>query len=148
MNVFKFKKPSLIASIVTGEISGLFIGFIVFIFLSYFMIDVSILFRWGILLWYVSLGTIIGVFSIFNFHVISKSSPPWWVRVSILCAWMNFILTLLAYQTIEEIMITTFGEHSVFSSPFWFVFKGVIVGLIIGFLVKKYVKVQEKTIDK
>ena len=56
-----FKNPSLITRIAIGKTIGFLFGLSGFILLPYYLPDVDLMIRWGILLWYTTLGAIIGV---------------------------------------------------------------------------------------
>lgn len=133
-----FSNPSLITRIAVGKLIGFIVGLSGFLLLPYFLPEVTQLTRWGILLWYTTLGAIIGVFGVITYHPILQLPLPWWVRSSILGAWMNFVLTFFAYDVMQEILVSMFGENGLMSSPFWFVLEGVLVGLLIGFLATKF----------
>ncbi|MFT5662036.1 MAG: hypothetical protein ACI9TV_002684 [Sulfurimonas sp.] len=117
---------------------GFSFGLMGFILLPYFVPEVDLLFRWGILCWYTTLGAIIGVFGVFTYHPILKLPLPWWFRSFYLGAWMNFVLTLFTYDTLQAIMIEVFGKNGLLHSPFWMVLDGAIAGLIIGYFSTKY----------
>ncbi len=131
-------KPSLITRIAVGKIVGFCFGLIGFIFLSYFLPEAGWLIRWGILLWYTTLGAIIGVFGVFTYHPVLKLPMPWWFRAPFLGAWMNFVLTLFAFDAMQAMMIALFGEEGILSSPFWFSAEGAMVGLVIGYLATRF----------
>jgi hypothetical protein len=133
-----FGNPSLMTRIAIGKAVGLFFGLIGFISLPYFWADASWLLRWGVLLWYTTLGAIIGVYGVFNYHPILKLPLPWWVRATFIGAWMNFVLTFFAFDTMQTMMLSIFGENGFMTSPFWFVLEGAILGLIIGYLATKF----------
>lgn len=133
-----FDNPSLITRIAIGKLVGLIFGLIGFIFLPYFLAESSWLLRWGILLWYPTLGAIIGVFGVFIYHPIIKIPLPWWFRASLIGAWMNFVLTFFAYDAMGSIMVALFGKDALLSSPFWFTVEGALIGLLIGFLATRY----------
>ena len=63
---------------------------------------------------------------------------PWWFLAPLLGAWMNFVLTFFAYDTLAAAMASVFGPEGILSSPFWFVAEGAIVGLIIGFAATRF----------
>ena len=63
---------------------------------------------------------------------------PWWIRAPVLGAWMNFVLTLIAYDTLSRFMLAALGPNGVMTSPYWFVLEGAIVGLVIGFLATRF----------
>ena len=133
-----FGKPSLMTRIVVGESIGFLVGLIGFIFLPYFLPEGGWLIRWGILLWYTTFGAIIGVFGVFTYHPILKLPMPWWFRAPLIGAWMNFVLTFFAYDTMQAIMSNIFGEAGVLTSPFWFAAEGAIIGLIIGYIATRF----------
>ena len=132
-----FNKASLTARIAIGKSLGLLFGLIGFICLPYFLPDASSLLRWGILFWYITLGAIVGVFGVYTYHPIVKFSLPWWLRGALMGGWMNFVLVFFAYDEMQRMMITVFGQNSLFSSPFWFALEGAIIGLIIDFIATK-----------
>ncbi len=129
-----FAKNSVTSRIAVGEITGLLIGAIGFFLLPVFWPEAPLLLRWGILLWYMTLGAIIGMFGVFTRHPVFAFPLPWWVRAPLLGGWMNFVLVLFTYDIMEKFMISFFGPDGLMTSPFWFVLEGAIIGLIIGFL--------------
>jgi len=133
-----FDNPSLVTRIGIGKVIGLVFGFIGFISVPYFLPEASLLLRWGILLWYTTVGAIIGVFGVFTYHPILKLPFPWWVRAPLLGAWMNFVLTFFAFDTMQSMMVSVFGENGLLSSPFWFTAEGAIIGFIMGYFATKF----------
>ena len=133
-----FDKPSLVTRIAVGKGIGFLIGLIGFIFLPFFLPEAGWLIRWGILLWYMTLGAIIGVFGVFTYLPVLKLPMPWWIRAPFLGAWMNFVLTFFAYETMKDMLVTMFGAEGVLTSPFWFTLEGAVVGLLIGYLATRF----------
>ena len=133
-----FKNPSVVTRIGIGKAIGLAFGLLGLICFPYFMPEAGWLPRIGILLWYTTLGAIIGAFGIFTFHPILKIPMPWWVRAPFLGAWMNFILTFFAYDHFQSFMIAVFGADGVLQSPFWFTAEGALIGLVIGYVTTRY----------
>ncbi len=133
-----FGNPSLMTRIAIGKTLGLVIGLIGFISLPYIAPETSSLFQWGVLLWYTTLGAIIGMFGVFNWHPLLNLPLPWWFRAPYVGAWMNFVLTFFAFDQLEAVLVSFFGSQSIFTNPFWFVLEGAIVGLIIGYFATKF----------
>jgi hypothetical protein len=129
---------SLMMRIAIGKTIGLIFGVIGFIFLTIFMPETTELFKWGILLWYTTLGAIIGMFGIMTYHPILKLPMPWWFRSSFMGAWMNLVLVFFTYDILEVMMLKIFDKASIWSSPFWMVLEGAIIGLIIGYLATRF----------
>ena len=133
-----FGNPSLITRIAIGKGIGLFVGLIGMFTLPYLYPEASRSLCWGVLLWYITLGAIIGVFGVFTYHPVLKLPFPWWIRSVMLGAWMNFVLTFFAYNEMLVIMMSVFGDGGMLQSPFWFVAEGAIIGLLMGFFATRF----------
>ncbi|MDG1995941.1 MAG: hypothetical protein P8J14_05565 [Emcibacteraceae bacterium] len=133
-----FKNPSLITRIAIGKTVGMVFGILGFIMVPWFWPGVSSMMQWAILLWYITVGAVIGMFGVFTWHPILHLPMPWWFRAPLLGGWMNFVLTLFIYDKLQTMMINYFGVNSTFSSPFWFAVEGALVGLIIGYLATRF----------
>ena len=142
-----FANPSLVTRIVIGKTIGFIFGLIGFIFLPYFLPDGGWLLRWGILLWYTTLGAIIGVFGVFTHHPVLKLPMPWWFRAPVIGAWMNFVLTFFAYDSMSSMMVSVFGQGGLLQSPFWFTLEGAIVGLVMGYAATRFGGEGKETLD-
>ena len=128
------EKPSLVTRIAVGKGVGFTVGLVGFLSLPYFVPEAGWLIRWGVLLWYTTLGAIIGMFGVFTTHPVLKLPMPWWVRAPFLGAWMNFVLTFFAYDTMKDMLVVMFGAEGALASPFWFTLEGALVGLLIGYV--------------
>lgn len=128
-----FGKPSLVTRIAIGKIVGFSFGLAGFLMLPYILPEAGTMLRWGVLLWYTTLGAIIAIFGVFTWHPVLRLPLPWWVRAPCMGAWMNFVLTLLIHDRLRQFGQSMFGAESLFASPFWFVAEGAVVGLIIGY---------------
>ena len=133
-----FGNPSLITRIAIGKGVGLVFGLLGFIFMPYFFPEAGLMIRFGVLFWYTTVGAVIGVFGVFTYHPILKLPMPWWVRAPVIGGWMNFVLTLMAYDQLQDMMTYMFGTDGLITSPFWAVSEGIFVGLIIGYLCTRF----------
>jgi len=143
-----FGKPSLMTRIAVGKLIGFLFGFAGFLLLPFFLPEAGWLIRWGILLWYTTVGAIIGVFGVFTWHPVLKLPFPWWFRAPLIGAWMNFVLTFFAYDTMQQMMLSLFGEEGMMSSPFWFTAEGAIIGLVIGYFATQLGGEGKETVGK
>jgi hypothetical protein len=143
-----FGNPSLMTRIAIGKGIGFLVGLAAFIFLPGLLPDADPMLRWGILLWYTTFGAIIGVFGVITYHPILNLPLPWWIRASIIGAWMNFVLVFFAHNEMQSMMVSVFGEHGALSSPFWFAAEGAIIGLIIGYFATRFGGEGEETAGK
>ncbi|NQW10861.1 MAG: hypothetical protein HQ481_13400 [Alphaproteobacteria bacterium] len=130
--------PSLVKRIAIGKGVGLVVGLIGFFTLPQLWPEAGLMIRWGVLLWYVTLGAIIAVYGVITWHPILDLPLPWWVRSPLVGAWMNFVLTFFAYDTMQTMMLAVFGTDGFITSPFWFVAEGAIIGAIIGYTATRF----------
>ena len=136
------KKPSLVLRITIAKATGMAIGLVGFVFLPVFVPEAGWMIRWAVLLWYTTVGAFIGVFGVIDWHPILRIPLPWWGRGPWIGGWMNFVLTLFAYDTLAAMMpgfsMTLFGDAALMVSPFWFVLEGILVGLLIAWVTTRY----------
>ena len=132
------QNPSLITRIAIGKSIGLIVGIIGLIVVPLIAPQVTFMTRIGILFWYTTIGGIIGIFGIFTKHPALKLPLPWWFRSTLIGAWMNCVLTLIAYDKLHEILASIVGINNIFANPFWFVLEGAIVGLVIGYFTTRF----------
>lgn len=132
-----FGNPSLVTRIAVGKATGFVVGLVGLLAVPWFLPDAGWLIRTGILLWYTTLGGLIGIAGVFTWHPVLRLSLPWWFTASLLGAWMNFVLTFFAYGTMKRMLVATFGANSFLASPWWFTVEGALVGLLIGWAAKR-----------
>ncbi len=142
------EKPSLVTRIAVGKGVGFAVGLAGFLLLPVLVPEAGWLIRWGVLLWYTTLGAIIGMFGVFTTHPVLKLPMPWWVRAPFLGAWMNFVLTFFAYDTMKDLLVAMFGANGVLISPFWFTLEGALVGLLIGYAATRFGGEGEETVGR
>lgn len=130
--------PSLVKRIAIGKGVGLIIGVIGFFAVPFFWPEADLLLRWGVLLWYTTLGAIIAIYGVITWHPVLDLPMPWWVRAPLIGAWMNFVLTLFAYDSFQTMMLALVGTEGVWSSPFWFTAEGAVVGAVIGYIATRF----------
>ena len=130
-----FPKPSLITRIAVGKAVGALIGLIGFFLLPVMWPESDRMLQWGILLWYTTMGAIIGVYGVFNYHPVLRLPLPWWVRAPMIGGWLNFVLVFFAYDTMAAAIQGMLGMAL---SPFWFAAEGAIVGAVIGGLATRF----------
>ena len=133
-----FGNQSLVTRIAIGKGIGLIFGVIGFVTLPYFLADADWLIRWGMLLWYPTVGAFVGIFGVFTYHPVLKMPMPWWVRAPLVGGWMNFVLTFFIYDQIDMMMGRVFGADGILQSPFWFTAEGAVIGLIIGYVATRF----------
>ncbi|MEQ9488306.1 MAG: hypothetical protein RIM72_04830 [Alphaproteobacteria bacterium] len=133
-----FDPPSMTRRIVIGKVIGLVFGLIGFFAMPFIAPDVGMHPRIGILLWYPTVGAVIGAFGLFTRHPVLNLPLPWWFRSTLVGAWLNFVLTFFAYDLMQEFLVAMVGPQGIVSSPFWFVAEGALVGLVIGYLATRF----------
>ncbi len=128
------EKPSLMTRIVAGKAVGFAFGLLGFILLPVFVPGVGWLLRFGILFWYTTLGAIIAVFGVFDWHPVFELRLPVWLMAPFIGAWMNFLLVLFAHDTLGRVLVAVFGANGLLHSPYWFSLEGAFVGFVIGWV--------------
>ena len=129
-----FSNPSLTTRVAVGKAVGFAIGLLGLVAMPYVWPEADWMIRFGVLCWYGTMGAVIGLVGVYTQHPVLHFPTPWYFRASIVGAWMNFVLVLFAHDTLQAMLVSLFGPESFWTSPFWFVLEGAIVGLIIGFL--------------
>ncbi len=140
--------PSLTNRIVIGKLVGFGVGLIGFITLPTFYPEATWMLRWGVLFWYVTVGAFIGMVGVYTRHPVLMMPMPWWFRAPVVGAWMNFVLTLFAFESFEGIMQAMVGADSAYNSPFWFVAEGTLVGALIGYIATRYAGEGHATVEE
>ncbi len=133
-----FGSNSLMTRIAIGKIIGALIGVTAFIFIPHFLPEASTTLHWGVFLWYITFGAIIGVFGVYTTVPVINIAMPWWIRGAYIGAWLNFTISLIAFDTLGQLMIAVFGEGGLLSSPFWVVLEGAIIGFIIDYFATRF----------
>lgn len=133
-----FGNPSLMTRIAVGKTIGLIIGLIAFFSLPHFLPEADSMLRWGLLLWYITFGAIIGVIGVFTYHPVLKMPMPWYINAPFMGGWLNFVLVFFAHDDMTAMMLRIFGDNGALSSPFWFAVEGAIIGLIIGYFANRF----------
>ena len=142
-----FGNPSLVTRIAIGKGIGLIVGLLGLVFLPHFLPNVGWLPRIGILLWYTTVGAIIGVFGVFTWHPVVRLPMPWWVRAPFVGAWMNFVLAFFAYDLMKAMLTSMFGPEGFLASPFWFALEGAVFGIIVGYFATRFGGEGKETVD-
>ena len=133
-----FNSNSLITRIAIGKSFGFIVGLTAFYFIPHFLPEHHASLKWGVMVWYITFGAIIGVFGVYTKVPVINLSLAWWFRGPYIGAWLNLVIALIAYKTLEELLISAFGIDSAFTSPFWMVLEGAIIGFVIDFFATKY----------
>ena len=100
-----FENPSLITRIVIGKLIGFALGLIGLLIIPFLWADSSWMERIAFLLWYTTLGALIGLFGVLDWHPVFRLPMPWWFRSTFVGAWMNFVLTLFIYDRLSVMMV-------------------------------------------
>ena len=133
-----FEANSLTTRIAVGKGIGALIGLAAFIFIPQFLPDASPTLKWGVFLWYIIFGAVIGVFGVMTKIPVLNIAMPWWFRGAYIGAFLNLTIALVAYDTLGLLMLSVFGAGGLMSSPFWVVLEGAVFGFVIDYLATRF----------
>jgi hypothetical protein len=122
----------------SAKIVGMVIGLIGFVMIPYFWPGEGMWLRVGILMWYTTVGAVIGILGLIDHHPLFKFRLTFWFRGPAVGIWFNLVLAFLMYDKLSLLMQQLDGAFSGITSPFWIVAEGAIVGLIIDTVATKF----------
>ena len=128
-------KQPFMKRIAIAKTVGFIIGIIAFFLIPLIMPDASLMFRWGMLFWITTIGGILGVMGVMNYHPVLKMQMSACFRGALIGGFLQFVLVLLAYNDLSALMDTA----TIFTgaSPFWLIVDGIIIGIIIDKIATK-----------
>jgi len=131
----KILKQPLMKRVAIAKTVGFIIGIIGFFLIPLIMPDASTMFLVGIILWTTIIGGMIGIMGIMDYHPVLKMKMPACFRGAIVGGSLNLALVMLAYNDMSALMNTA----TIFAgaSPFWLIFDGIIIGIIIDKIATK-----------
>ena len=126
----------LVTRLALGTMLGVLVGLGGFVLLPVVMEPGSPLLRWGILLWYPTFGAVIAMGSALMRS--GRLMVPWFVVGGLIGAWLNLVLTFFAHDRLQHVLEAVLGADSAFTSPFWFVLEGCLIGGLIGEVIGRF----------
>ena len=109
-------------------------GLLSFVLVPFVWPDVSVYMQWGMLLWMVTIGGVIGVAGLFTTaQPLCAWTIPSFFRGAMLGGVMVLMFVLVGYDAIKGLMDTTVVFQGV--SPFYIIINGVIFGALLDFFV-------------
>jgi hypothetical protein len=133
-----FNSNSITTRIAVGKMIGTVVGVTAFFFIPYFLPEANETLKWGVLFWYITFGAVIGVFGVYTTVPVFNIPTPWWIRGAYIGAWLNFTISLIAYDELSQMMVAVFGGEGVMTSPFWMILEGAIVGFVVDYFATKF----------
>lgn len=128
----KQRKGSLTIRIVVGLLAGLAVGFAALALLISLAPEAPLRIKLGVVLWYASLGAIIGLVGVLGQTLLLGRTVHWYVQGPIVGGWMNLLLVLFAHDDLAAIAEAALGDVGFWASPYWFVPEGAGFGVVIG----------------
>lgn len=121
---------------ITALIAGCGLGVVANLAIPVFSAQVDLAYRVGLVCWYATLG---GCTGLLHHHYLDPSperphQPPGWMTATLLCAWGNLLLLLLAFDSISSVTALAFDTPL---PKAWFVLEGAAIGPAITWLSKQ-----------
>jgi len=110
---------------------GFIIGLVGFFLLPVLVPGEGLWLRFGVLLWYTTVGAMIGVLGLFDHHPFFGFPMPFWFRGILFGAWANLLLVFLMHDELSALMQRMAGIPAGFKDPLWIVVEGAVVGLVV-----------------
>ena len=101
-------------------------------------VDVSLEFRWGLLLFYTFFGVFVGFFGLLDKHPLLDFKMPFWFRGILMGVFMHLLLILLAYDQMNAFMAMDMVQSMGLISPYWALIDGAILGFLMDFVATKH----------
>ena len=115
-----------------GIMVGALIGLGGFVLLPALIEKPDLWLRWGLLLWHPTLGAVIA-----GLADHAPPSVPRWGAGALVGGWMSTVLTFFAHDQMR-VFLQAVGDGAAFTSPFWFVLAGVLVGALVGLAIERF----------
>jgi hypothetical protein len=126
--------PSFVRRVGIAKTVGFAFGLALFFLVPYIWPSEGLPLRVGLLLWYTTMGAIVGIFGVIDFHPLFRFPMPFWFRGAIVGGWMNFVLVLLMWEKLTVLFESMIGPMYFLDNPLWLVPEGMIVGFLIDAL--------------
>lgn len=114
---------------------GLCFGLMAFVLLPYMWPDVTVYMRWGVFLWHLIIGGIIGVVGFIAESPMGHIQAPAVFRGMLMGGVFMLAFVLVSY----DLLLTYMASATIFqdASPYWIILDGVFMGGLIDWVVTK-----------
>lgn len=130
--------PTFLTRLAVAKMVGLVIGLIGFLLIPILTPQAPMPARWGVLLWYPTMGAVIAMLEVLDDNRALPWHLPWWVRGALVGAWFNFLCVMVGGAFMTEFLVEIFGTDSVLATAYLFVPEGAVAGMIIAYLVMRF----------
>ncbi|WP_208982462.1 hypothetical protein [Pseudovibrio sp. JE062] len=131
-----FSKPSLLRRGITAKLFGLAFGLLCLYLIAWLNLNVTFVVQFGLILWCITLGGLVALIGVINYHPLLKSSMPSWFSGGFICGWMNLLLWLIGGDSLTSIGQGIFPTLGSLFLGIGFVAIGVGFGIVAGFFAK------------
>ena len=121
----------LLAATAASKAAAFVLGLIALVILSSPSSGYSTSGLWVIVLWYLTLGGIVGLLNVYENQPVFGITFYWWIRAPLAAGWMNLVVVLLAPAAVSDFAVLS-RVLRFEDVPAWFVADGIAVGLVTG----------------
>lgn len=133
-----FSKPSLMTRVAVAKLVAFVLTGATVLLLPGLFEPITWLERLGFVLWYTTIGAVVGLLGVMSFHPLLGISLPWWFRGAWVGGWMNAILLIFTWDLIQRYVDWFFGAGSVLASPWWLIAEGIFMGALLDWLATRF----------
>lgn len=130
--------PTLLTRVAVAKMVGLMIGLIGFLLIPLIVPEAPSAARWGVLLWYPTMGVVIAMLEVLDNAEMLPWRAPWWLRGALVGGWFNLLSVMVGgefMQTFVENLLEVEGPAIL---AYLFVPEGAAAGMIIAYLVMRF----------
>jgi len=131
-------QPTLLTRLAVAKMVGLLIGLIGFLLIPIITPGAPAPARWGVLLWYPTMGAVIAMLEVLNDTGALPWNVPWWLRGAAVGAWFNTLCVMVGDDFMAEFLANMLGPDSPFATAWLFVPEGAAAGAVIAYLVMRF----------
>ncbi|MEO1456990.1 MAG: hypothetical protein AAFV49_05385 [Pseudomonadota bacterium] len=118
--------------------AGLLIGLTGFVLIPILTPEAPVEARWGILLWYPTMGAVIAMLEMLGSAGMLPWRVRWWLCGGIVGGWFNLLAVLIGDPFMGDFITAAFGADSPLGTPYLFVPEGALAGMLIAYLVMRF----------
>lgn len=98
---------------------------------------------WGLLLWYPTMGALVGILGALDYHPHFRMPVAWWFRGPLLVGWMNFLLGMFMGSDMQLFLANLgFPGATPLDVALWLTVEGMFIGAVMDFAASHFTRAE------